>query len=126
MLEIAPGWKSDVDRESDWLLVKLRRPDQNATHTPPLAEALWELLQRDSTHRLVLELDQIEVLNTYLIGQLVLLHKRICVQGGALRLCGLTPHNQEVIQLCGLDDRFAPYRSREEAVLGRPAARQSP
>lgn len=124
MVEIAPGWELDVDRDSDWLFVKLRNSDQNATGTPLLAEALWKLLGQHVTDRLVLELDQLEVLYTYLIGQLVLLHKRLSVHGGAMRLCGLSVHNQQVLRLCRLDDRFPPYPSREDAVLGRHPPRQ--
>ena len=124
MIEIAPGWELDVDRESDWLLVKLSSADQTATDTPLLAETLWDLLQQHATYRLVLELDQIEVLYTHLIGQLALLHKRLCVHGGAMRLCGLSAHNQEVLRLCRLHDRFPPYRTREDALLGRHPPRQ--
>jgi anti-anti-sigma factor len=119
MVEIAPGWELDVDREPNWLLVKLRSPDPTASDPSSLAEALWELLQQHRTDHLVLELDQMPVLYTSLIGQLVLLHKRLCVHGGAMRLCGLSPHNQEVLHICRLDDRFPPYRTREDAVLGR-------
>lgn len=125
MIEIAPGWELDVDRGPDWLFVKLRNPDQNGTHSPMLAEALWTLLKQHVTDRLVLELDQVAVLYTYLIGQLVLLHKRLSVSGGAMRLCGLSPHNQEVLRFCRLDDRFPAYGTREDAVMGRHAPRQS-
>jgi anti-anti-sigma regulatory factor len=124
MAEIAPGWQLDVGRESDWLWVKLRNLDQNASGTSSLAEGLWEVLQQHAVYRLVLELDEIPVLYTRLIGQLVLLHKRLCVHGGAMRLCGLSAHNQEVLHLCRLDDRFPPYTTREDALLGRSLSRQ--
>ena len=120
MIEIGPGWEMDVDRGPDWVFVTLRNPDPDATGTPPLAESLWRLLKNNASYRLVLELDQIEVLYSYLIGQLVLLHKRIYIHGGMMRLCGLSPHNQEVLHLCRMDERFPPYASREDAVMGRP------
>ena len=118
MLEIAPGWQADVDRGPDWLFVKFRNPGQDASPPATMAERFWELLQQHGVYRLILEMDQIEVLYSFLIGQLVLLHKRISVQGGLMRLCGLSPHNRQVLELCRLDDRFYPYRNREEAVLG--------
>lgn len=119
MVEIAPGWQWDVDRQSDWLLVKLKPADHDPDTTALLAEALWELLEQHVIYRLVLELDQLAVLYTALIGQLLLLHKRLSIDGGALRLCGPSPHNQEVLHLCRLDDRFPPYPTREDAMLGR-------
>jgi anti-anti-sigma factor len=119
MVEIGPGWQLDVDQQSEWLAVRLLSPQPDATDTPLLAEGLWELLQQRNTQRLVLQLDEIQVLFSYLIGQLVLLHKRLHVHGGALRLCGLSEHNQQVLRLSRLDDRFPPYATREDALLDR-------
>jgi anti-anti-sigma factor len=119
MVEIAPGWEFDVYRESDWLIVALMGPRPDAADTPLLAEGLWELIEQHGVRRLVLQLDQLPVLLTHLIGQLVMLHKRLCVQGGAMRLCGLSGHNQQVLRLSRLDDRFPPYGTREDALLDR-------
>ena len=83
-----------------------------------MADGLWELLQRHFTYWLVLELDQIEVLNSYLIGQLVRLYKLIRAHDGVMRLCGLSAYNRRVLQISRLDDRFLPYRDRQEAVMG--------
>jgi anti-anti-sigma regulatory factor len=118
MLEIAPGWRLDIDRGPNWLFVTVREPGQNAWDTPPLAERLWALLQAHLVDRLILELGEIKVLNSYLLGQLVLLHKQICTHGGVMRLSGLSQSNQEVLHLFRLDDRFPHYCTREEAILG--------
>jgi len=118
MTEIAPGWTADAERSGDWLLVRLRVADSNLMDEPPLAERLWDLLQQHALQQLVLELDQIQVLRSYLVGQLVLLHKRAFVHGGQVRLCGLSPHNYEVIHVCRLADRFPAYRNRDEALRG--------
>ena len=67
---------------------------------------------------IVLELDQIEVLNSHLIGQLVRLYKLIREHDGVLRLSGLSPYNLQMLHTCRLDDRLVPYHDRREAVLG--------
>jgi anti-anti-sigma factor len=85
---------------------------------PPLAEQIWGLLEQNMTHRLVLELDQLNFLGSYLIGQLVCLHKRIHTHGGLMRLCGLSEANQEILHICRLDDRFPLYHNRNEAIMG--------
>jgi anti-anti-sigma factor len=118
MVATSPGCELDVDRGPDWLLVKVRSLDFDPTDPPHLAEQLWNLAQQHFTYRLVLELDRIKVLNSYLIGQLIQLYKRIQEHDGVLRLCGLSPYNRRVLHTCSLDDRFPPYESREEAVLG--------
>jgi anti-anti-sigma factor len=117
MLAVAPGWELDVERGPGWLLVKIKSLDRDATE-PPLAEGLWDLLERHFTYRVVLELDQVSLLNSHLVGQLVQLYRRIRQHDGVMRLCGLSPHNLDVLRTCRLDDRFLPYRDREEAVMG--------
>ena len=67
----------------------------------------------------MLELDEVELLHSYLVGQLVLLHKRISTHGGVMRVCGLSPGNQQVLHLCRLEGRFPHYEDREHAVLGQ-------
>lgn len=120
MLTIAPGCELDVERGPDWLLVRVRNLDQPEVETPPLAERLWCLLRQHFTYRLVLELDEVEVLNSYLIGQLIQLFRRIEEHDGVLRLCGLSAYNRQVLHTCRLDDRLPAYGDREEAVMGRP------
>ena len=123
MLAVAPGWELDVERGPDWLLVRIKSLDRASTE-PPLAEGLWNLLERHFTYRVVLELDQVSVLNSHLIGQLVQLYRRIRQHDGVMRLCGLSPYNLEVLRTCRLEDRFLPYRDREEAVMGGSRPRQ--
>ncbi len=119
MPAIAPGWELEVERGPDWLLVRVKQSDEERAETPPLEGVLWDLLQQHFTYRLVLELDQVDLLNSYLIGQLVALYKRIREHDGVMRLCGLSPYNRRVLHTCRLDERFLPYQDRREAVLGR-------
>jgi anti-anti-sigma factor len=122
MLALAPGWELDVERGPDWLLARLKCPGRSsgdlAFDTPPLAKTLWAVLEQHFTYRLVLELDQVDLLNSHLIGQLVELYKRIREHDGVLRLCGLSAYNRQVLRACRLENRFWAYHNREEAVLG--------
>lgn len=114
------GWKLDVDRGPDWIFVRVEpaESDDHEIGEFTLAERVWSLLEQSFTYRLVLELDQVPILQSYLIAQLVLLAKRIHTHGGILRLCGLSPANREVIQLCRLEGCLQNYNSRGEAVMG--------
>ncbi len=118
MQAIAPGWGLKVDRGPDGLWVKVEQPHPDCLDDPPLAEEIWSLLERHFVYRLVLELDELDLLTSCLLGQLVVLHKRIREHGGMLRLAGLSPQNQEVLRVHGLDRRFPIYGTREEAVMG--------
>ena len=120
MLQLAPGWNLDVERGPDWLFVRLHCEPDHIWDSPPLAETLWSLLGQHFTMRLVLECEEMQLLHTTLLGQLVMLHKRVAQSGGLLRLSGLSRHNREVLQTCRLDGRLPNFADRNEAVLGRP------
>jgi anti-anti-sigma factor len=119
MLEMLAGWELEVRQDRNWLFVKIRDPEQDTADTPPLADRLWKLLREHLASRLVLELDEVEVLSRDVLRQLFLLRERLKKEGGTMRLCGLSPDNQQVLHSCGLDDIFPQYENREEAVLGR-------
>jgi anti-anti-sigma factor len=118
MIATAPGCELDVERGPDWLLVTVRSLSDDPSDTDALIDQLWSLMERHFTYRLVLELDQLDVLGSYLIGQLVQLRKRVGDHDGVLRLCGLSADNRRVLRMCRLDDLFLPYQSRREAVMG--------
>ena len=122
MLTTAPGCDLDVERGPDWLFVRVRNLDRREPNATPLADRLWRLLQQHFTYRLVLELNEVQVLDSALIGQLVQLSRWIEAHDGVLRLCGLSLCNRQVLHECRLDDRLLPYEDREEAVMGHTHA----
>ncbi len=122
MLATASGLNLEVDRGPDWIFIRVDGCDPKHAETPQLAEAVWSILEQNFVYRVVLEMERIAVLHSYLVGQLVLLVKRVHGQGGVLRICGLTPDNQNVLSACQLDGLFPNYRDRSDAVLiSRPS-----
>jgi anti-anti-sigma factor len=121
--QTATGWRMEVDRGPAWMFVKLHPVEEDIFDERSLAEQIWGLLEQSFTYRLVLELEDIALLQSYLLAQLVLLAKRINSHGGMLRLSGLSPVNREVIHVCRLDDCLPACEDRGEAVMGRRAVR---
>jgi anti-anti-sigma factor len=118
MVQTDISWNYDVDRGPDWVFVRLRPGGDGIFDGTSLAERMWSVLEQSFTYRLVLELDDVPIMQSYLIAQLVMLAKRIHSHGGLLRLCGLTTANQEVIHLCRLDGCLPHYGNRGDAVMG--------
>src|ERR1700753_1004839 len=106
MVSICPGWELDVERGPDWLFVKVHCAPENVWDSPPLAGTIWKLLEQHFTRRLVLECDELAVLHSTIIAELIALEKRIAGQGGVMRLCGLSDDNREVLARCRLTTRF--------------------
>jgi anti-anti-sigma factor len=111
-------WELCVERGPGWLIVKPIPQGTNHSQPYDLAQAIWALLEQHFTYRLLVEMHDVPLLSSHLIGQLILLHKRIHQHGGVLRLCGLSPSSEEALQICQLATRLPNYGTREEAVLG--------
>ena len=118
MLDLAPGWTMDVDRGPDWLFIRLQGQEPFETEGIELSTRLWQVLEQEFSLRLVIELDEIRLLRSHMIGELVRLHKRLQSQGGMLRLSGLSDSNYQALCGCRLGDRFPQFRTREDAVMG--------
>ena len=124
MTKLASGWRLDIDRGPNWLLIKVHRPKEGAGDAFSLDDALWSLLEQHSAHRLVLELDELRHLDDDLVDQLLELHDRLQERGGLLRICGLSPASRDLLLSRRVDDRFVPYSDREEAVMGTSAPKR--
>lgn len=118
MVVISPGWIMDVQRGPDWLIVTVRSEHESEWDTPPLAETVWHLLEQHFTYRLVLDLSQVGMLHTAIVGQLVHLQKRLVMHDGVLRICGLSERNHDILRTCRLDGLMPHYHDSNEAVLG--------
>jgi len=105
----------EVDRGPDWLFVRLH-PDQQ--RLDQVADRLWSVLNKHFIYRLVLEMDDVEMIPSQLMGQLVMLQKRVLQHGGALRLCGLSPQCEQALHFCRLDQALPHFANREDAVHG--------
>ena len=89
-----------------------------------LADEIKELVEKHFIYRVVLEVQRLPklsgnmVLSSKLIGELVQLSQYIQAHDGVLRICGLSPENRAMLDMCGLEDLCLAYHTREEAVFG--------
>jgi anti-anti-sigma regulatory factor len=117
MLELATNWRIEIDRSPEWLFFRIESAGLDELKHP-LSRTFWATATESSINRIVVELADGVLLSSYLIGQLIVLHKRAHLDGGIVRLCGLSEHNCEALEMMRLDDRFPNYASREAAVMG--------
>ena len=110
------GWRIDVDRGPAWLFLRVHPPEEVFSDCADFAESVWERASAHFIYRLVLEMDEFRVLPSRMIGQLIMLQKRLQNRGGVLRLSGLSEDCQRVLRACRLDDRLMSFPDRECAV----------
>ncbi|MBL9161577.1 MAG: hypothetical protein JNL18_02425 [Planctomycetaceae bacterium] len=120
MADVCEEWGVDVSRGPDWLVLRLR-PGKQAP--AGMADKIWSLADRHFVYRLVLEMNDLAAIPSHLMGQLVMLQKRVLEREGALRLCGLSKECAEALRFCRLDQALPNFASLEDAVKGqrRPA-----
>ena len=111
------GLLRDVERGPDWLLVKLAGPADDAEWAG-LADTLSSLSSQHFTYRFVLDCDELTLIDSALIGQLLVVERRMRQQGGLLRLCGLSAASQQALHQCRLDGRLPHFANRTQAILG--------
>ncbi len=117
MLELATGWQIEIDYSPEWLFFRLLSIGDEEPN-PSLSEMLWSIAEKHGINRLVFELADSALMNSYLVGQLVVLHKRAHLDCGRLRLCGFSVENHRVLRTMRFDERLPNYATREDAVMG--------
>lgn len=116
---VADGWHLEIDEGPEWLFLRLIRTHEDAAPEPPVATSGWAIAQERQKSRLVFELGEHMLLTSFLVGQLILLHKRAELAGGRFRIQGFSSQNYETLKMTRVAERFPNYASREDAVLGR-------
>ncbi len=121
---IGSGLRLDVERGPDWLFVRVTPPDVDWSTAPSLADAVWAVLEQSFTYRVVLDLEPVSLVRSALLGQLVLLAKRVRTHDGLMRLCGVSADNRDVLVASRLDALLPSYPDRGAAVMAsRPLPR---
>jgi len=118
MIDLHLGWKLHVDRSPDWIFCRLTADQPHLGGEPLLAQAIVDEAKAAGVSRAIFEIDDSVMLVSYLVGQVVSLHKRFLIEGGVFRICGFSTLNYDVLRTLHLADRFPNYRDREAAVLG--------
>jgi anti-anti-sigma regulatory factor len=117
-VQLAPGWRTELEHGPDWLFVKLHGPQGDDADATGLAEGLLTLLREELTRRMVLELEGLETVTDDFVDELLQLRDSLEAEGGLLRLCGLSREHQERLRMTDTICRLPQFRDREEAVMG--------
>jgi hypothetical protein len=116
-VDLAPGWKTELERGPNWLFVQLFGPHGDDADATGMAESLYLILQQDLKTRLLLEFDGVTELPRELVAELLQLRTWMDCNGGVLRLCGLLPSQEALLRRSGYE--LQGFRDRAEAVLGQ-------
>ena len=105
----------EVVRGPDWLIVRVQIDREDVDQ---FSELIWDLVEKHFVYRLVLEMDDVAFMPSVMMGQLVMLQKRLLQHDGSLRLSGLSPECEEALHFCRLDHTLSHFDTREDAIHG--------
>jgi len=117
-VDLAPGWKTELDRGPDWLFVKLYGPNGDEADAKGMANSLYLMMEQEFKGRLLLELEHLYDIPQDFVDELIQLREKMEKQGNTLRLCGMAAEHQSVLQQHDPILYHTHYHDREEAVLG--------
>src|SRR4051794_31723382 len=110
---VSHAW--DVQDVADGTRVRLTVRDLDAGTMPALAEELDDLVRHSGRPNLYLDFGAVQSLSSAILGQLVVLHRKLRDGGGHLALFTLPPPVEEVLRVSKLTDlldvRSAPAPS---------------
>lgn len=109
-------WDLRVERGPNCLVVRLCADGTTQSDDRHLADLLWSVLERHFTYRVVIELNEVPVLSSYLLGELIALSHRLRNHGGMIRLCGLSAQNRQILERACLEGRLPSYTDRVAAT----------
>ena len=104
-----------VDELGPHLLVRLSG-DVDLESAPALTETLRTLLETIGAKPLVLDLTEVEFMDSSGLGVLVGVHQQAAVQGGALILAGPHPRVAKILRITKLDKVFTVVDTVDEAM----------
>jgi anti-sigma B factor antagonist len=81
-----------------------------------MGEQLRDLVERQGMRRLALHFGAVERMSSHMLGELIVLHKKVVAAGGMLVLCAFTPELRETFELLKLDRVFSIRATEQEAV----------
>jgi anti-sigma B factor antagonist len=108
-------------------LLEIKRKDDvtvvRFTHWELMDEEVIEFVGRELVkliadphcRQLVLDFSAVKRMATHMLGELIILHKKVQTAGGSLALCGLNPDLRDVFEVTRLTVIFPIFDDEEEA-----------
>ncbi|HEX2574779.1 MAG TPA: STAS domain-containing protein [Aquihabitans sp.] len=104
----------DVSEQDGWSVLRVGGEIDVAT-APRLREQLIKLVN-DDQHRIVVDFEDVDFIDSTGLGVLIGARKRVRVHDGDVKLVCTEPRIVKVFEITGLDQVFQIYGSMSEAV----------
>lgn len=105
----------ETEQRGDGVVVVIVHGEVDIRTAPELRDCLAQLLD-DGTRRVVLDLGDVDFLDSTALSVMVGVHKRLSKRGTSLSVVATTEPVQRVLSVTGLERVFAVHGSQDDAL----------
>lgn len=104
----------NVEKGGDVVVLRVNGPRATQLQVAEFYEQIQPHVERDSP-RIILNLSEVEFLDSSFVGALVVVLKRCCGRNGDVKLCGLTQPLRTLLEMLRLNRVFDIQETEESA-----------
>ncbi|MCH7728587.1 MAG: anti-sigma factor antagonist [Planctomycetes bacterium] len=108
----------DVSQNNDIAVVRIKDKSIDAISTQEVADELFSLVKEHGVNKIVLNLGNVEFLQSMALGRFVALKELTSGANGELRLCNLRPTVAELFEITGLTEVLDIRHDQDAALEG--------
>jgi len=86
------------------------------TQIEAIGNELLDLVADGARKKVLINFEDVDYLSSAMLGKLIAVHKRLALNKGELKLCGIKASIREVFEITRLDKVFDIYPDRESAI----------
>ncbi len=104
-----------AEKHGDCVVVVVEAPEVNLTVSDSFKEAILDSYARHGAADLLLDLRQVNFMDSKAIGAMVAIRKAVAARGGRMGICELHPHVRKVVGVVTLGTIFDIFATLDEA-----------
>lgn len=105
-----------VERFEDVTIVRLTTDMIDSLNYEPLGLALLDLVDRKQVVKLLINLEHVEFLFSFALGQFAAVQRKLHSAGGGLGFCGLQPSVRQIFAATQFEQLVQVWRSEQAAL----------
>jgi anti-sigma B factor antagonist len=112
------GSRLKIEQVGDVAVVRFsdcRTLDESSSHA--VGQELNDLVEKDGHRKVLLDMSDVAFLTSTALGKLVILHKKMKVAGGQLKICSLQGPIESIFHITHLNHLFDIYPDEASALL---------
>ncbi|KUG27976.1 anti-sigma f factor antagonist (spoiiaa-2) [hydrocarbon metagenome] len=105
-----------AEKKGNCVVVEVGTAEVNLTVSEDFKDAVLDHYAKLGAGDLLLDLNQVNFMDSKAIGAMVAVRKAVAARGGRMGICALHPHVRKVVGVVTLGTIFDIFETRQEAV----------